>query len=235
MTRNLGIEAYNYGFNAAHGEYLVVLEQNSFSTANMIESMVEKFENDPLLGIVFLNEVNHTNSNGTTCCRVDQSTLITMDENYLSPCKGVGIGIRRQVMEETGGFSSEFFRYWHIQDMAFRVLNADWKIDFLSEIVSSSKFLTHNQASREIPFYYTRNVFWLVWKHYPLDMALRRTLELIFRVFYHSLEQRTWVYLQAFGAAIRQCLLPFSRRRPVRREIARKLRIPLDVSFTFFR
>ncbi|HYH02953.1 MAG TPA: glycosyltransferase family 2 protein, partial [Bacillota bacterium] len=85
------------------------------------------------------------------------------------------------------------------------------------------------------PYYYTRNAFWLIWKNYPLDLVVKYTLAMINYCIYYSLEQHTLIYLKAMYAALAGIKNLKGKRKPVAREIAENLRIPFNVSFTFYR
>ena len=240
LYKNIGIEAYNIGFKNAKGEYIVILDDDSFPQKNAIRRMVDKFIQDPNLGVVAFdvrNFYNHDEVKKEKSEELGQAAQETaaVAEDYLLAFNGAGAGVRRELLEQVGFYPEEFFLYWNEQDTAFRILNAGYQIKFFSDVVSYHKYSPQNRTSWRAPYYYTRNAFWLIWKNYPLDMALLLTLKLIYACFYYAMEQRTFIYLKAMGAAFFQIKQLKGKRRPVAREIARKLRIPFYVAFTFYR
>jgi len=51
LEKNIGIAAYNMGFDRATGEYIVILDDDSFPVKNAITRMVEEFEKNDKLGV----------------------------------------------------------------------------------------------------------------------------------------------------------------------------------------
>lgn len=233
MPENIGIEAYNRGFRAARGEYVVILDDDSFPAADALERMVGKFEADPSLGIAAFDVRNYYSYDEVAGRGVEEGGGTT--ESYVMGFNGAGAGVRRRVFEEAGYYPGEFFLYWNEQDLSLRVLDLGWKIRFFPDLVSYHKYSPVNRASARAPFYYCRNAFWLVWKNYPLDMALALTLRLCRLVVFHGLEQRTTVYLKALRAALAGAPRIARLRRPVGRKLAASFRAPLELSFTFYR
>lgn len=239
IGENIGIEAYNRGFAAAKGEYLVILDDDSFPKEDAIARMVEKFEADPKLGIVAFDVRNYFEYD-QVAHNINQNQALLEDsvaeaEDYWLAFNGAGAGVRRQVFLNIGAYPAEFFLYWNEQDTAFRMLQAGYKIRFFRDVVSYHKYSPRNRESWRAPYYYTRNAFWLIWKNYPTDMVLRLTASLIEDCFYYSFEQKTWIYLKALLHAFRDMAQLKGKRQPVQRQIAEKLRIPWQVAFTFFR
>jgi GT2 family glycosyltransferase len=233
MYKNIGIEAYNIGFKNAKGKYIVIVDDDSFPEKHAVKRMVEKFENDEELGIVAFDVRNYYKYDEVAV--VDEISEAAEAKDYLMAFNGAGAGIRRELFEEVGFYPEEFFLYWNEQDTAFRVLDKGYKIIFYSDIVSYHKYSPKNRSSWRAPYYYTRNAFLLVWKNYPLEMVFEKTIYLIYKSLYSSLEQHSFIYIKGMCAAFREIQKIKGKRRPVKKEIAKKLRIPLDTAFTFFR
>lgn len=232
--KNLGIEAYNIGFRSARGRYIVILDDDSFPAHGAIERMVARFEADPALGIVAF-DVRNASSYDQETADAPQTGDTATTETYRMGFNGAGAGVRREVFQQVGYYPGEFFLYWNEHDLALRVLNAGWNIQFFSDIVSYHKYSPTNRASWRAPFYYCRNAFWLVWKNYPLPQAASLTLKLTRLVVHHSLEQHTFIYLQAMAAAMLGVGRIARLRNPVHPAVARAFRVSLELSFTFYR
>jgi len=240
MYKNIGIEAYNIGFHNARGEYIVILDDDSFPQRDAIRRMVDKFERDPQLGVVAFDvrnfydydDVKNDAFEGTGQALGETAATA---ENYLLAFNGAGAGVRRDLLEEVGFYPDEFFLYWNEQDTAFRILDRGYTIKFFADVVSYHKYSPTNRSSWRAPFYYTRNAFWLIWKNYPLEMAIPLTVSLIRECFYFSMEQKTMIYLKSMVNAFVYMGCLKGKRKPVSMEIAKNLRIPFNVSFTFYR
>ncbi|MCR3757814.1 glycosyltransferase family 2 protein [Clostridium felsineum] len=237
MPKNLGIEAYNVGFKEAKGEYIVILDDDSFPEKNSIKRMVEKFKKDDELGMVAFDVRNYYNYDEVKKADVEENSGDTAAEanDYLMAFNGAGAGVRTEVLRKAGLYPKEFFLYWNEQDTAFRILDIGYKIKFFGDIVAYHKYSPKNRASTRAPFYYTRNAFFLVWKNYSTKVALKKTMELIYSCFYSSMEQKTSVYLKAMWNAFMNFNELKGKRKVVDKYIEEYLRIPLNVSFTFYK
>lgn len=238
MFKNVGIEAYNIGFKNAKGKYIIIIDDDSFPHKEAITRMVNRFENDEKLGIVAFDVRNFYNYDSVTMEDVkDNKQQDTRAEakDYLMAFNGAGAGVRRDLLEQVGFYPEEFFLYWNEQDTAFRVLDAGYKIQFFSDVVSYHKYSPKNRASWRAPLYYTRNAFWLIWRNYSLGSSIRLTFKMILDCFYYSMEQRTFVYLKAMFLAFKDSKNLKGKRKPVNKYIEENLRIPFNVSFTFFK
>jgi GT2 family glycosyltransferase len=233
MPQNVGIGANNAGFARAAGEYVVVLDDDSWPAPGAIERMLAHFAADPRLGIVAFDVRNaaHAGDGPAPGARGG----VAAGHRYLMAFNGAGAGLRRAVLDQVGHYPTEFFLYWNEQDLSLRVLDAGWTIASFPDVVGFHKHSPVNRESWRAPFYYCRNAFWLAWKHYPLTRAVAMTMRLGELVVRHSLEQHTTVYLQATWAAARGARGVARVRRPVRREVAERFRVPLELAFTYFR
>lgn len=234
MYKNIGIEAYNIGFKNAKGEYIVILDDDSFPAPNAIMRMVDRFTNDSDLGVVAFDVRNYYNYDEVTMVNyVDNKEAIS--EEYWMGFNGAGAGIRRKLFEEIGFYPEEFFLYYNEADTSFRVWNAGFKIVFFSDIVSYHKYSPRNRESTRAAYFYTRNAFYMVWKNYPMGMAINKTIYLIYKSIFSSIEQHSFIYMKAMFNALFNMKKIKGKRKVVNRIIAKRLRVPLDTGFTFFR
>ncbi|KJU83983.1 glycosyltransferase [Candidatus Magnetobacterium bavaricum] len=241
MPKNIGVDAYNEGFRRSRGDYVIILDDDSFPSEGSIKRMVEKFQDDPTLGIVAFDVRDYALYDNV--CPETTVTLTATDSNsqassgvvYIMSFNGAGAGVRREILDRVGGYPGEFFLYANELDLAFRVWEGGYRIEFFPDVVAYHKTSAVNRLSERAPFYYTRNTFWLTWKHYPFDVMLKANVTLMYHVFYHTLEQSTTVYLRAFADAISRIGQIRKKRKPVRREIASRMRVPLMLPFTMYR
>ena len=228
---NLGIAGYNYGFEEANGEYILIIDDDSFPALDAVGKMVEKFEDEPDLGVVAFDVRNAKEYNGA----VSQNKQVdkTPYEYYMG-FNGAGAGVRKELFKKVGYYPSEFFLYMNEADCAIRIWDEGYKIKFFPEIISYHKQAEKNRTAWRAAFYYTRNSFWVLWKNYPLQLCVKRSLILTFYCFYSSIEQHTMIYIKALFSAIFKSKLLNGKRRPVSLDIASKMRIPLNLPFTFY-
>ncbi|MES0335937.1 MAG: glycosyltransferase family 2 protein [Candidatus Magnetobacterium sp. LHC-1] len=238
MPKNVGVGAYNEGFRAGRGDYVIIIDDDSFPSEGSIKRMVEKFQGDPTLGIVAFDVRDYAQYNNV--CPEDTTTTAAMPASgnvgaYIMSFNGAGAGVRKEILDKLGGYPDEFFLYANELDLAFRVWDNGYRIESFPDVVAYHKTSAVNRLSERAPFYYTRNTFWLTWKHYPFDMMLKANVVLIYHVFYHTMEQSTTVYFRALADAISRFRKIRKKRKPVKREIASKIRVPLRLPFTMYR
>ncbi|MCP5107314.1 MAG: glycosyltransferase family 2 protein, partial [bacterium] len=169
LQQNIGVAAYNTGFQQAAGQYIVVLDDDSFPETHAIPRMVEEFQRNEKLGVVAFDVRNYydykkTNLNpaspvspvsekpGTAAAEENQGSRYQMAFN------GAGVGIRKKCIDEVGGYPAEFFLYWNEQDLSIRILDAGYQIKWFTDIISLHKYSPGNRESQRAPFYYTRNL-----------------------------------------------------------------------------
>ncbi|MGE5342774.1 MAG: glycosyltransferase family 2 protein [Candidatus Omnitrophota bacterium] len=233
LEENLGVAAYNIGFNQAEGEYIVILDDDSFPEKKAISRMVEEFEKNEELGIVAFDVRNYHDYQNCQTLANGPPTTNRVFSRYQLAFNGAGVGIRKTCIREVGGYPEEFFLYWNEQDLSIRVLDAGYKIQWFPDIISLHKYSPSNRESWRAPFYYTRNLYWLIWKYFPIKKVIFNTLQLIYFALYNILDQRTLVYLKATAAAFFNFYK--IKRKPAKQEVIRNLRLTYRLAFIYYR
>lgn len=234
LDKNIGVAAYNLGFQKASGEYVVILDDDSFPEKKAITRMVEEFEKNSKLGVVAFDVRNYYDYSN----QIHSLSNLNASKNILTPryqlaFNGAGVGIRKKCLDEVGGYPEEFFLYWNEQDLAIRILNSGYQVQWFPDIVSLHKYSPINRESWRAPFYYTRNLYWLIWKYFPIKDIFRDTLHMIYYSIYNTLEQKTLIYLKASISAFWG--LKFIQRTPAKKSIIRNLRLTYHLAFIYFR
>ncbi len=111
MYKNLGIEAYNIGFENASGEYIVILDDDSFPAKQAIRRMVDKFQKDPQLGVVAFDVRNYFNYDEVKTMEAESGDVNTaaITKDYLMSFNGAGAGVRKDIFKEVGFYPEDFF------------------------------------------------------------------------------------------------------------------------------
>jgi GT2 family glycosyltransferase len=230
LADNIGVAGYNRGFRAALGEYILILDDDSFPIDNALNRICEEFDRSADIGIIALNVRNYYDFD-QELEKTEGDNLLKFEGKTQLAFNGAGAAFRKVVFDEVGGYAEEFFLYWNEQDLALRVLDAGYKILWFIDIISLHKYSPVNRKSYRAPFFYTRNLYWLIWKHFYFSKCFKDTFKLIYLTLYHSFEQKTFIYLKAFFKALLG--LGKIKRRPVRREIADNLRLTYKIPFIY--
>ncbi|MCP5104281.1 MAG: glycosyltransferase family 2 protein [bacterium] len=231
LEDNIGVAAYNIGFNSASGEFIVILDDDSFPEKNAIPRMVEEFEKNEKLGVVAFDVRNYAEFTGEAVSARRREP--SESSRYQLAFNGCGVGIRKNVIQRVGGYPEEFFLYWNEQDLAIRILDAGYQIQSFTDIISFHKYSPDNRESLRAPFYYTRNLYWLIWKYFPFSRAITDTIKLIYYSFYYTFEQRSPVYLKATAAALFNTRK--IKRKPAKKQIIKKLRLTYKLAFIYYK
>ena len=229
---NLGIEAYNLGFEAAEGEFILIIDDDSYPAKESIERMVQKFSENPKLGVCAFDVRNADDYDQVA---KSSNSASTTQSSYSTGFNGAGAGVRKEIFKRVGFYPGEFFLYMNEADCSLRIRDLGYEIRFFPDLIAYHKMAAKNRKSWRAPFYYTRNSFWLIWKNYPVSTALRESISLSFLCFYHSMEQFTFIYIKALFSAFWNISKISEKRFPVKQDVVNEMRIPLNLCFTFYR
>ena len=233
LEKNIGIAAYNTGFNQAQGEFIVILDDDSFPAKNAIHRMVEEFRNNEKLGIIAFDVRHYDEFKKRDSVSIKTERKGNSDCGYRMAFNGCGVGIRKRLLDEIGGYPGEFFLYWNEQDLSIRAMDAGYQIQWFRDIVSYHKYSPVNRESQRAPFYYTRNLYWLIWKYFPFLKLVKDTLRMIYYSFYYSFEQGTSVYLKALLSALLD--IREIKRKPANKKIIKQLRLTYKLAFIYYK
>jgi len=178
----------NRGFELAHGDYIVTLNNDTWADPDWLETLVRVTETHPQAGMVgsricsFYNQ-DVIDSIGMGICRDGMSRgmfrnrrwseLHLQDiEDIFFPSACVAL-YRRTMLEETGFFDDDFFAYAEDSDLGLRGRLAGWEAVAATQAVVYHKY--SQTAGRLSPFkvyLVERNHYWVVWKNFPLSRII---------------------------------------------------------------
>ena len=233
LEKNVGIAGYNIGMKKARGEYVVLLDSDSFPDESAIERMVKIFESDSKVGAVAF-DVHNTVVSGQWSVVSDSIGFDLQKARDTYGYNGAGVGIRKECLEKAGYLFEPYFLYFNEQDHAFRILQAGYKIKFHPEIIAYHKTSTTSRVSSSAPYFYTRNLLWMIWRFYPIRYAFIATVSLFFYASLSTIQQRTSIYMKAILDAIFGFSMVLSNRFVVDRNIIKNVRIPIRWAFTAY-
>jgi hypothetical protein len=141
LKKNTGIAGWNEGFKIAKGEYVLVLDDDSYPDKDTICEGLNKFNDQ--IGIIAFNIFN---------MRINRSEA----EDFLTyPSHFVGCGalIKKEVIDKVGHFSKDYFIYYHELDYSARCYDNGFQILYLPEsrVIHNQSLLSRGN-SKEDPF-----------------------------------------------------------------------------------
>ena len=171
---NLGIPAgRNLGVPAVQGELLFFLDDDaSLAAPDALARVERRFADDPALGLLQLRV--EPQEPGGARSRDWVPRLRVGDPARSSDVTAVwegAVAIRRAVFEAAGGWPGDFEFVHEGIDLAWRVMDAGYRVAYAGEIVAL------HPSPTGVPHGYTfyngaRNRVWLARRHLPLPLAV---------------------------------------------------------------
>jgi len=129
----------NLGFQYATGDYVAVLNPDTWVDARWLSELVAALEADPAAGmatskILMMDDPSRVNTcgneitfTGITVCRgLGQPADRYNAVEVVSAISGAAFLIRRAVLDEIGAFDAEFFLYYEDTDLSLRAMLAGY-------------------------------------------------------------------------------------------------------------
>ena len=207
--KNLGFAGgNNVGIRAARGDYIVLLNNDTWTDPHWLEELVKATQSDPPVGMWSSKVCSYFHRKRIEgigelvywdgLCRAqgqfeqDDGQYEVMQEILFPP--GCGAMYRKSLFDGIGLFDEDFFAYADDSEIGIRARLAGWKCLYVPRAVVYHKNSgTAGQYSPLKAFYVERNRLWITIKYFPLPLLLLS----IFFTFYRYA-------FQAYGALTHQ-------------------------------
>ncbi len=124
LNKNIGVSGLNLGLEAAKGEYILQLDDDSYPEKDAIEKSLQYFEQNDKLGILSL-KVNNLRYN---YCETE--TFQTRPKLF----NGCGVMFSKKLFSKIGYYNSNIFIYYNELDLTARCYNAGFEVLYVSDI-----------------------------------------------------------------------------------------------------
>jgi len=223
---NLGAVGRNEGMELARGQYIVTIDDDILGlTDDDLESLKSFFEQHPSTGAICFKVRDHYR--GTICnwchpCRPE----VWGDRSFeTSEIWEGAVVFRRELLDLTGLYTREMFISHEGADLAARIFESGYSIQYLPQVSVTHKYAASGRASWRRYYYDTRNDIWLVVRNYRLGYLLVHLSRRLPATFVYSLRdgflsywfKAVWDSLREFPEMLRQ-------RKPISREAHLKIR-----------
>lgn len=125
LEKNIGVAGWNEGFKVATGEYVLVLDDDSYPAEGVILDGIKIIEKDDSTGIVAFKIFN--------------SYLQEYESNFIAdePLSFIGCGalLKKRLLNQLGGYNDLYFLYHNELDLAARSINSGYKIKMSDKVV----------------------------------------------------------------------------------------------------
>ena len=203
--KNLGFTGgNNVGIRSARGEYIVLLNNDTWVESNWLEELVKAIGTDHRVGMWASKVLSHQHQDRIEAVgeliywdglnraqgqyEQDLGQYDSLEEIFFPP--GCGGMYRKSVFEQIGLFDEDFFAYGDDAEIGIRARLAGWKCLYVpGAILYHKNSGSTGQCSSFKAFYVERNRFWITIKYFPLPLLI---LSLFFTLYRFM--------LQAYGA-----------------------------------
>jgi GT2 family glycosyltransferase len=174
--KNLGMGGgNNLGIKKAKGDYILILNPDIFVNHGAIKKLYDYIKEDKSIGLLAPKLLNPDGSLQYSCFRdfnfftpvlrrtflgkiftdsVDKFLMKDFDHNEIKKVDwvmGSCFVIKKELMDELGGFDERFFMYFEDTDLCRRLRQAGYKIIYYSETAATHD---HARASADNPWYF---------------------------------------------------------------------------------
>jgi GT2 family glycosyltransferase len=182
--RNLGAAGRNLGAQAARGEFLVMLDDDSYPRPGAIEAALAAFARAPHVGLVG-GSVRDVDQDGTIVFRDEVGSFDWWLRAGRSDVPPAGLPafffpegacvVRRRAYLEAGGCFPPYFVTVTELDLTIRLLARGWDVRYLPAAeFEHRKARAGRTSGARILRLRVRNQLWYFWLRFPAAVALRR-------------------------------------------------------------
>jgi GT2 family glycosyltransferase len=177
--RNDGVHARNDGMAAARGEYIILLDDDVLiETAEFLDIFADRFDTQSDLGAVTIAKYVR----GETRARPDLIPHTRKDIDLTKAFQtfrfvGGCVGMRRQSIEQVGGFLPDFFYGLEEIELSYRIIDRGWRILYDPAIVAEE--LEHDSGrkpKREVQTRRLANKYIIDYLRMPMPEAIINVL-----------------------------------------------------------
>jgi GT2 family glycosyltransferase len=160
--RNEGVWARSHAFSRAQGDYIVLLDDDSYPVGNAVVDSIDHLERNSSCGAVVGRVVLPDGS--LEACAIPTVMI------------SCAVVIRKSLIDRVGGFRREFFRKAGEYDFSYRIWQAGYSVDRFEDIVYRHDKVMSGRSSYHAHRLDLRNNLILVDRFVPAAMrpAMRR-------------------------------------------------------------
>ncbi len=205
---NLGIAGYNQGFAQATGDYILVLDDDSYPhDAQSLDLMIDYLDVNPEIGLLACHIETPEGEAVMTWHLPEQDKA-----GHSLAFVGCGFIIRRDLFAQIGWYPEDFFLYQNEIEVAIQVRRAGFDIYYQPQCRIVHRGLPADRPNWRRVYYPTRNTIWLLRRYARFPASIYLILSRLFIGFIRAIQGHTlnWYFRavkEAFTKPIQACQL----------------------------
>jgi len=226
LKENTGCGGRNAGIKAAKGEIIVTLDDDILLKDNDALQKLQKIFQENRGDVVnFLVLDYYTQKlaafNWYHPKKMEDFYDKEFETDYIS--EGA-VAFKKIIFDNVGYYYADYFLGHEGIDLAYRILDNEFKIIYSPDIIVLHKHVKAQRTSWRGTYYDTRNYIWLFIRHYPVSILIPSLSYRLFTTFVHSVSrnQVRW-YLRAVRDAIAKAPTKWKERKPLKQVTINKL------------
>ncbi len=188
LGENLGFTgACNAGYAASLGEIIILLNNDTETDPQWLQTILDSFERRPEAGSIASKmllfdqrHVFHTAGDfysvgglpGNRGVWQQDKGQYDLEEQVFSACGGAA-AYRRSMIDEIGFLDDDFFFSCEDMDLAWRAHLNGWQVYYEPAAVVYHKLKASGSSGINSSYYDGRNFLYLIWKNYPSSLLRR--------------------------------------------------------------
>lgn len=175
LERNYGAVGRNFGIEQATGKYIITLDDDIWGLCQKdIDSIINKFEQDPALGAICFKVIEENTGITTNWMHHRDKSKFSDTEFETYEISEGAVALNKRALDKTGLYPIEYFISHEGTDLAFRLINNDYKVIYSPEFTVTHAHAQEGRAGWRRYYFDTRNLIWLAYSNYNLRMLLKR-------------------------------------------------------------
>lgn len=214
---NIGVGARNLGLRHATGDIVICLDDDVLGIdAAAVRRIRQAFRNDPALGALNFKVID--GQSGEVCNWIHHCPPETYADGVFDTYEITegAVAFRATAVRQVGLYPEYFFLAHEGPDLAFRLLDAGYRVAYRGDIVVRHFHASGGRTPWMSHYYNTRNQYWLAARHLPLGYAVMYLVRGQASTFVYSLRDgyvRHWI--RAVYDGVRGLPRALADRRPL--------------------
>ena len=222
LKKNIGIAGWNKGFGAAKGEYVLVLDDDSYPERNVVRLIANEFMNCVECGAIALKVLNIYEDGTIRPFPGGWVPTVNYNIDNWALVLGCGFALRKNLFIENL-FIGKYFINFHELPIVLQIFNRGYKIKYRRDVLIYHMNQKFNKSNPIKDCYHFRNAINFVFYHFNKPKNIFMLIKLT-TFFFTTALRRKWFfcYMQSLSE-LRKPFVTFTTYRFSKEETDRIL------------